>query len=74
MSRQFGTRIPDTDAARKKARIGGGIIAVAIAIELLACILGPQGASRGLITGLLYFGGGLVLVGVVYMFVNRRAS
>ena len=74
MKREFGTRLPDTAASRKKTRIAGGILAVGIACALAANLIGAYAGPRSVILPLLYTGGTLLLVGIVYMIVNRRAS
>jgi len=73
MSRQFGTRTPDTAEARKKTRIAGGILFVAILCSLVSNLIGTYGGPAQLVRPLLFTGVGLLAVGVVYMIMNRRA-
>jgi hypothetical protein len=72
--RQFGTSTPDTPEARKKNRIGAGILFVAILLCLIANLVGAYGGPRAIIGPFLFTGGALLLVAIVYMLVNRRAS
>ena len=74
MRRDLGHAAPDTPAARKKARIAGGIIGVAVVIDLVASLMIANGGPRDLSRLLIVAGCALLLVGIVYMFVNRRAS
>jgi drug/metabolite transporter (DMT)-like permease len=74
VKREFGARTPDTPAARKKTRIAGGILAVAILLMLVANLIGAYGGPREIIGPLLYAGGALLLAGIIYILMNRRAS
>jgi hypothetical protein len=72
--KQFGTTVPATAAARTKQRIAGGVIAVAVSIDLVASLIGANGGRREIVGALLFVGGALLLGCIVYMYANRRAS
>ena len=72
--KQFGTSVPDTPAARNKQRIAGGLIVVAAAIDLVASLIGANGGWREIVGALLLVGCTLLAAGIVFMFLNRRAS
>ena len=73
MRRDFGHAAPDTPAARKKARIAGGIIGVAVVVDLIASLVIANGGPRDLSRGLIVGGCVLLFGGIIYLFVNRRA-
>ena len=60
---------PDTPEGRKKLRIVGAAIGAAAVLAIVASLVGDRRLS------MLLFGvaAGLMLVGVVYVFTNRRA-
>ena len=72
--REFGYRTPDTPAARKKNRIGGGILTVALVLMLVANLIGAYGGPRTIIGPLLYAGGALLFAGIIYMLMSRKES
>jgi hypothetical protein len=70
VKRDLGYRAaPDTPEGRKKLRIVGVVIGAAAVLAIAGSLVGAHGLSMRL------FGiaAGLMFVGVVYIFTNRRA-
>jgi len=74
VKRDFGGQpLASTPQARNKARIAGAFIAVAAALDLVATMVGSNGAHRSLTLALFGIATILMLAGVVYVLTNRKA-
>ena len=72
--RQFNTAAPATPAARNKMRIAGGIIIVAVVIDLTATMMLSNGTKSSTVGAMFGAGAVLLLLGIIFLFTNRRAA
>jgi uncharacterized protein (DUF697 family) len=61
--------------ARGKQIIAGAFIAVAVALDLIAAVLSSNGRVHARTVGTLYaFALGILLVGLIFMILNRKRT
>jgi hypothetical protein len=74
VKRDLGHRTADTPQARKKQRIGGGLLIAGIVINMVALLMPLNPGSRTLATALFGVGATFVAASVAYMIAARRSS